>query len=225
MFNLAELILSGAILAAPAAVGVVAQSSEAGPVWTDAASASVEAPFNSTEALLKANQALNDLSTAKGRFTQIDAAGRFSTGAFYLNRPGRMRFEYDAPVPITLVSDGVMLAIEDRDLETMDQIPLTSTPLNLLLRKNTDLARHANILSVTRRAGLVGILLSDKSEESEGMLELFFDPETYDLRKWESVDATGQRTTVDLTDVEKGMKLSARLFRIEDPEDEDDRRR
>lgn len=218
MFNFAEWFLSGALIATPMAANT-AQVVPASPV------ADAPAPFNSTEALLEANRALNAISTAKGRFIQIDPAGDISQGSFYLSRPGRMRFEYDDPTPITLVSDGTTVAIEDRDLETVDRVPLSATPLNLILRKNADLAAHANILKVEKRAGLVSVLMSDKSGEAEGQLELFFDPVDYQLRKWETLDMSGQRTTVDLVSIEQGVKLSPALFRVEDPEDEDDRRR
>lgn len=221
MFNLAEWILSGALMAAPVMTST-AQSNEAAPITV----AQPPAPaFNSTEALLEANRAINRITTAQGRFIQIDPSGDITQGSFYLSRPGRMRFEYDDPTPITLVSDGTTVAISDRDLETVDRIPLASTPLGLILRQNADLAAHANILSVRQQAGLVAVRLSDKAGEADGELELFFDPVSYDLRKWETLDAFGQRTTVDLIDVQEGMKLSPRLFRLEDPEDEDERDR
>ena len=231
MFNIAEWIFSGALLAAPVAATVTTnlQATTPAPVVFaadpgTAAGQTVEMPLNKTEALARANQAMNQITTAQGRFTQYDYSGNFSQGSFYLSRPGKMRFEYDDPVPILIVSDGTTLAIEDRDLETVDRVPLVSTPLNLLLRKDTDLAANANILSIGKRGGLVGIRLSDKSGDAEGELELFFDATTYELKQWESIDVNGAVTTVQLTQSEKGGSLSPRLFRIDDPEDEDDRR-
>ena len=40
---------------------------------------------------------LNDLKTAEGSFTQINDDGSISTGKLYIKRPGKMRFEYNAP--------------------------------------------------------------------------------------------------------------------------------
>ncbi len=223
MFKFAEWIISGALMAFPAATDTAQQVTAVEPVTT--AEQPAPAAFDATTALARANQALNDITTATGRFSQIDPSGHFSQGTFYISRPGRMRFEYDDPVPQTLVADGTTLAIEDRDLETIDRVPLSATPLNLILRESADLAADANILNIRKIGGLVAILISDKSGEAEGQLELFFDADNYDLRKWESVDVSGQRTTVDLMQVEKDVSLSARLFRLEDPEDEDERRR
>ncbi|MFC6199305.1 LolA family protein [Ponticaulis profundi] len=231
MFNLTEWIISGAMLFAPAAT-TAAQSKTVEPAPTVLAQAATEpqeppavvSTLNVTEAIANANKGLSKIETAQGRFTQIDQAGRFSQGDFYLSRPGRMRFEYDDPVPLLIVSDGTTVAIEDSDLETVDRVPLASTPLNMLLRSETDLAAHANILDVSKKGGLVAIRMSDKSGDAEGELELFFDPATYELRQWESIDMNGAVTTVQLIDTETGVRLLPSLFRVEDPEDEDDRR-
>ena len=40
---------------------------------------------------------LNAMTTAKGEFTQINSDGTISTGTIYIKRPGRVRFEYNAP--------------------------------------------------------------------------------------------------------------------------------
>lgn len=220
MFNFANWFLSGLILTAPVAVTTTAQT-VAQPTETVAP----EPVFNRTEALARANAALNEIDTARGNFTQLDPNDHFSTGEFWLNRPGRMRFEYNDPVPLLIVSDGTTVAIEDRDLETVDRVPLASTPLNLLLRQNTDLAEHADILSIEKKAGFVAIRVADKSGEAEGELELFFDPESYELKQWEATDISGGITTVQLRETQLGASVDPRLFRLDDPEDEDDRRR
>lgn len=223
MFDFANWILAGLLVNAPAPVLTNAQVATPAPAEQTIAA---EAPaFSETEAIAKANVSLNAIDTAKGRFTQLDGNNNFSKGEFYLNRPGRMRFEYDDPVPLMIVSDGTTVAFEDRDLETVERVPLVSTPLNLILRRNTDLAAHADILSVEQKAGMVAIRISDKSGEAEGELELFFDPVDYQLKQWETTDLTGAVTTVQLIDVELGVSVSPRLFRLDDPEDEDDRRR
>ncbi|WP_293612054.1 outer membrane lipoprotein carrier protein LolA [Ponticaulis sp.] len=227
MFNFANWILSGAILSSPFALTETAQMETPAAVTTEAvAEVEIATPvFDREEALARANEALNAIDTARGSFSQLDPNNHVSTGTFYLNRPGRLRFEYDAPIPLLIVSDGTTLAIEDRDLETVDRVPLASTPLNLILRRNTNLAEHAEILSIEQKPGFTAIRIADRAGEAEGELELFFDPDTYQLARWEATDMTGAITTVQLTDMELGVSVDPRLFRIDDPEDEDERRR
>ncbi len=207
--------LTGLPLAAPAQQIVT---------FAQAAPAKPAATVNRSEALARANASLNRITTAQGRFYQIDPSGSPSEGEFYLRRPGRLRFEYADPTPLLIVSDGTTVAIEDRDLETVDRVPLGSTPLSLILRENADLSRDANILGVDTAGDFVIVRISDKSGEAEGELALVFDSETYALQQWETTDGLGQVTTVRLTDVTFGERQDPRLFRLEFDEDEDRRR-
>lgn len=224
MLSLKTLILTAGLMT-PAAGLVTAQQDSSLPAAEFIETEPVVSDLNITETIARANESLNAIDTVRGRFMQRDFRDQITTGSFYLNRPGRMRFEYDAPSPILLISDGAMVAIEDRDLETVDAVPLSQTPLNLILRPNTDLARFANILAVERKGGYISLRVSDKTEETQGELDLFFDPETFELKQWQSIDANGAVTTVQLFSAEYDVRIPARLFRIEDPEDEDDRRR
>ena len=177
------------------------------------------------DVLNRASQALNEVRTAKGRFFQVGADGTVSTGEFALRRPGRMLFDYDDPVPLKVIADGSTVAIEDEALETVDRVPLGTTPLGLILGADTSLSRDARILNVYYPPGRVAIQMADASGEMDGDVTLFFHSVTYDLLEWHVRDIQNGLTQVRLADVETGISLNPRLFRIEDPEDEDDRRR
>ena len=189
----------------------------------------VEAPADPTELtqeeqneiLEAAADGLASVKTAKGRFEQY-SNGDIIQGDFALRRPGRMRFDYDAPTPIIVVSDGTTVAIEDTALETLDRIPIAATPLGMILSTKVDFEERANVISVRRNAGRLAITLSDKSDELGGQLTLLMADQTYDLLGWWTLDETGNNTQVMLADVETGVKLDPKLFRIEDPEDEED---
>lgn len=172
-----------------------------------------------------AAEALASVETARGRFVQVDPEGQITRGDFALRRPGRMRFDYDDPTPITIAADGTTVAVRDSELETVDRVPLASTPLNLLLDDRLDFGAEAEILSVQRGRGLVTIALRDRSGEAEGTLTLVFEADTLELLGWRTRDANGGVTAVELSDVETGVRLNPRLFVIEDFEEEQDRRR
>ncbi|MEM9738953.1 MAG: outer membrane lipoprotein carrier protein LolA [Pseudomonadota bacterium] len=177
-------------------------------------------------AVLKAaSNAMSGVETAKGRFVQIDANGGLSEGEFFLQRPGRMRFDYDAPVPILIAADGVTVAMRDDELETVDRVPLVSTPLSLLLDDNLDFETEADVLRVQRANGIVAITVVDPDDNAGGELTLIFNAGSYDLLAWRVLDANGGITTVELKDVTTGISLNPRLFIVEDFEDEDDDRR
>ena len=174
-------------------------------------------------AILKAAaNSLADAKTAKGRFTQLSPNGSVTQGDFALRRPGRMRFDYDEPTPILIVADGTTVAIEDRDLETVDRVPLASTPLGLILDDELDFENEARVTDVQRAADEIAVTIEDRTGEAEGQVTLYFDPASYQLMSWRTVDANRQVTRVALQDIETNVSVSPRLFRLEDPADEDE---
>lgn len=166
---------------------------------------------------------LASVETAKGRFLQIAPDGDQTAGDFYIRRPGRVRFEYDDPVPILIVADGATVAIEDRDLETQDRVPLRTTPLAILLDDELDFEKDAEILSVQRANGFVAVALRDRSGETDGTLDMIFTDESLELVAWQATDAAGGLTGVQLSEVETGVRISPRLFRIEELDEDEGR--
>lgn len=177
--------------------------------------------------LERVNQYLNGLTTLKGRFIQVSDGGegqaRQATGNFYIRKPGRMRFEYDAPVPVLFIADGTLVSIEDKELETVNSYPLSATPLKLLLQKETDLIDEAQISRVERREGFLFVTARKDGGIAEGELTMVFEmaPDALNLIEWTVVDAQQITTRVILRDVEHGMKLSAALFVATDYDFED----
>lgn len=176
------------------------------------------------EALLaEIASALGSVETAKGSFVQTDSNFQEVTGSFYLRRPGRVRFEYDQPSPLLIVADGATVAIEDRDLETQDRVPLGATPLALLLDDELDFETEANVLDLQRTDDLIQVTLEDRSGENEGTLALVLDASDMSLIQWRTIDPSGAVTTVQLAGIETGMRINPRLFRIEEIGAEDER--
>ncbi|MEZ5939658.1 MAG: outer-membrane lipoprotein carrier protein LolA [Hyphomonadaceae bacterium] len=176
-------------------------------------------------ALDKAAAALSGVKTAKGQFTQIDSMGGVATGDFYISRPGRVRFDYDSPEPMHIVSDGVSISIEEPKRSTYDAVPLASTPLNLFLRSNVDLKKDGSVVDVTENGGVVFLTLEDRTGEAQGQMTLEFRASDFELMGWRAVDGQGQETRVRLSNVEKNARVSNALFVVTDPADRDRNRR
>ena len=168
--------------------------------------------------------ALAAAKTAKGNFIQSNADGSTSNGDFALRRPGKVRFDYAAPNPILIVSDGTTVAMEDSELETIDRIPLGSTPLGLILDDDLDFSSDVEVLRVNQNDEKVWLTVEDKTGELEGELTMIFALATYDLLGWMTIDANLQMTTVELVDVETNGRIDPRLFRLDEADDEEDER-
>ena len=165
----------------------------------------------------RATACIKALRLAKGRFTQIDGNGATSTGEFYISRPGRARFEYDAPAQLLVVSDGHNVSIYDRRLKSFDQYPLGSTPLVLLLAKEVRLDHGAVITAVEPGVGGFSITAKDARRKAEGRIMLLFGDDPVSLKGWTIVDGQGQETRVRLGEMTPVSDLDPGLFVLKDP--------
>lgn len=184
-----------------------------------------EPVFDEQAAIEGINAYLNSMQTLRARFLQISPNGSGFEGLLSISRPGRLRFEYDDPSPITVISDGTTVAMEDSKLETVDRAPLRSTPLWWLLKDEIDIASDAEITQIVREFGLVYLTVRDPNAEMDGQIQFVFEEPTYELREWFVTDALGEMTRIVLQDHETDVRLSPRLFIIPDPEEERDSRR
>ena len=206
---------------APAVIEVAQVETAAQPATQPAANGALSATDRQV-ILDKAAEALAAAKTAKGRFTQVAPDGSLTRGDFALRRPGRMRFDYDDPTPILIVSDGATVAMEDSELETVDRVPLASTPLGMILAEKLDFETKARVVDVDRGNNRVSITVEDRSGEAEGQLTMYFDSTTYQLMSWQTLDANRQTTLVTLEDVKTNGSVDPRLFILDDPADEEE---
>ncbi len=168
-------------------------------------------------ALARANTALNSVSRLQARFEQASSGGGRASGVVYMQRPGRLRFEYDAPATLLIVSDGNVVYLRDTALRNTDRTPLRSTPLNLILRQQINLERDARITRVaTEGDRWIVVTARDRSGQTDGEITMFFEGPNAQLRAWDVTDATGARTRINLTNITQPANFSASLFRLED---------
>jgi len=157
---------------------------------------------------------LNELRTAEASFTQISDDGAISTGTLFLQRPGRMRFEYDDSALLVMAGGGQVAIFDDRANTAPEQYPLRRTPLNLILARNVDLDRSGMLVSHEGDETATRIIAQDPEEPDIGYITLVFTDEPVELRQWIVTDSTGFETTVILGELEEGGNIPARYFNI-----------
>ncbi len=161
---------------------------------------------------------LDSIRSLSARFVQVDARGGYASGRLWLSRPGRMRFEYDPPTPILLVADGSFVIFHDRSVMQTSHIPISATPLALLLAERIRLdSGEAETVRLNRAEGLIQATVIRRGRAQEGSLTLTFSDPPLALRQWVVVDAQGQSVRVSLFDVELGGRFDPALFRFVDP--------
>jgi outer membrane lipoprotein-sorting protein len=161
---------------------------------------------------------LNGMTTLKARFVQASSNGQSAQGSLYISRPGKLRIEYDPPVPVLIVTDGRFLIYYDKELEQVSHIPLGSTPASILTRPNISLTGGDLILTgFESKADTVRVTVVQASDPYSGQVSLFFDKDPLALSRWTVVDAQGIETDVSLRAARVDIALDQSLFRFRDP--------
>jgi outer membrane lipoprotein-sorting protein len=170
-----------------------------------------------TKAVERIDAYFNSITNLQGSFEQVDATNKRTTGRFYVQRPGKIRFDYAPPSALRIIADGSSLAIEDADLRTVEKYPIQSTPFRMLLSDTVDLARDSRIVGVESQEGTLSISLEDKSGDAAGSIRLVFDSGAeLQLKQWLITDAQGLTTRVTVTDMVSGRKVAADFFTSKD---------
>jgi len=156
---------------------------------------------------------LNDQKGLTANFLQVAADGSTRTGKAWLERPGKMRFEYSPPDKQLLVAGYGLLVYYDPQLDQTTNIPLGSTPLGILLAKHVDLNSGGVVVTgIQQEPGEDDITLIRKDKPAAGSLTLVFGTDPLELRQWVVDDAQGRETRVSLYDIDPGGPYPDSLF-------------
>jgi outer membrane lipoprotein-sorting protein len=176
------------------------------------------AGFCAFPALAESPQKIADhfasVRTMAGEFVQLGPKGEQTGGKFFIERPGKIRFNYEAPSNIRVVADGKSVVVNNKKLDTWDIYPLSKTPLKLLLDERIDLS-GSSVKSIKEDPDLTTIVMGNDSVFGNSKITLLFDPNNYELRQWTITDAQGKDTTVMIFNVQTDVKLDPKLFKVD----------
>jgi outer membrane lipoprotein-sorting protein len=201
-----------------AAIGAFAATAAlAAPPSTNPAPVPTGPTFDTTQRAMleKVNNYFNSVTTLAGKFVQVGPDGSKTEGQFYMQKPGKIRFEYDPPSPIELISDGDTVAVRDRKLATQDIYPLSQTPLKFLLSDKLDLMKDASVAGIYQDELFVTVVIEDKNViAGTHRLMIMFSKKDMQLKQWTVTDPQGYDTTVAVSDLDPGKRLDPKLFKI-----------
>lgn len=165
-----------------------------------------------TAAVNRAIDYLNGIDTMSARFVQTSSNGARAQGTLLIDRPGKMRFEYDPPHPALLIADGTTLLLYDRELKEATYLPLWETPIWFLIRKNVSLSGSMRIRDVQQDGQTLRVTLVDDSLADAGIVTLVFARDPMALQRWEVVDAQGILTEVALQNPAFDVEIARDAF-------------
>ena len=158
---------------------------------------------------------LSSVQTMVGNFVQVGPDGGKTQGTFYIQKPGKVRFEYNPPTPIDIIADGSSVVVRDRNLATQDLYPLSQTPLRYLLADRIDILRDTDVISVTSDDTFVTVVIEEKQlVVGTSRLMIMFDAKDLALKQWTVTDPQGLDTTVAVFNLDATKKPDPNLFVI-----------
>jgi outer membrane lipoprotein-sorting protein len=183
---------------------------------TSSGKAQVLTPTDKKE-IARVEAYLGAIQTVSAKFSQVSPDGGVSNGKFYLQRPGKLRMEYDPPVPVLVITKDGNMVYYDKELDQVTHVPLSSTLVGFLAR---DRIRFDNTVIITNfehgpQSLRITVVQSEKPKDGSMTLELSDKP--LSLRNIIMTDSGDQTTTVSLADAHFDEKLDPSLFVFKDP--------
>jgi outer membrane lipoprotein-sorting protein len=160
---------------------------------------------------------LTSLTTIVANFNQVAPDGTLTSGKFFMQRPGKMRWQYNPPTPILMVANGKVLVFYDYELEQVSHIPLNDSLISFMARETITFGNEIGILSLENKEGVIRIELAERKKPTEGKLLLEFTASPLLIRNMVITDATNQITSVALSNAQFGTKIDPEMFIWRDP--------
>lgn len=157
------------------------------------------------------------VDTLSSRFVQFNMDGTVYQGDLIIDRPGKMRIDYDSPIPYLIIADGDFYIFVDEQLEEASHIPIGLTPAHMLLRQPMRLGEELSVLDAARDSGALFITVAQKEAVDAGTLTLAFQEEPLALKQWTVIDAQGIVTRVLLVDPAVGVPVDPKDFVFVNP--------
>lgn len=170
------------------------------------------------DVLSKVEENLNQVRSLKATFIQRGPEGNVDEGTLFLERPGKIRFEYANDNPILVVSNGDMLSFVDYEIKQVSRWPIDKTPLNVLVDEHIDLKdQDIEIPEMIRFAGLIKMSIIQPDQKDQGYITLIFEESTMELKSWEVIDVQGYTTRIALLNPEYNVAVDDDQFTFDDP--------
>ncbi len=161
---------------------------------------------------------VNSIRTLQARFVQSNPNGSVAQGTLYVRRPGRMRFEYDAPSKLKVVADGTQVTLWDPATRDFGQWPIGWTAASFLVREPFTLSGDLTVESLQRTGDGLQLTIVQTRKPQEGKIMVRLSENPMALRGWSIIDNRGNKVDVTLTDLKTGGQLANSLFKYDGPD-------
>jgi outer membrane lipoprotein-sorting protein len=131
-----------------------------------------------------------------------------------MERPGRLRLDYDPPRQSVLLAADNQVTFYDAATEATTRMPLSRTPLAMLLAPQITLSGPVTITGFQHLPGEMRVTIVRTANPGQGALTLAFQDNPMTLRDVQMVDARGNQTRLVLRRLQIDVAVPANLFQL-----------
>lgn len=159
----------------------------------------------------------NNSNSFSANFVQI-IQNNILSGKIYLQKPQKMRFEYEEPSPIVVVANGRVVTYYDKELDEISHIPAKKTPVKFLALKNLSFKDQGfEVIDFQEQDNAYKITIEDTSNQQIENFSLFFSQNPFLLNRIEISNELNQNISISLFNHKFNTKFDKKLFSIKDP--------
>ena len=165
---------------------------------------------NNTLKLIK--DYLGDIRTLQARFSQTDYGGEITTGDLFLKKPGKIRFSYDPPNYLQIVSKQQAVLIFDPKNGGSGPLtyPLSYTPLGFLIKNDL-----GSLISENGESFELNDLIFLKIRNPQYQLSIELNKSPVSITGWEFKNQMGEIIKIRLYNLQKNNYISDEIFKTD----------
>ena len=167
-------------------------------------------PKNNTLKLI--NDYLEDIRTLQANFSQTNNMGDIMTGVLFLKKPGKIRFSYDPPNNLQIVTKQQAVLIFDPKNSGSGPLtyPMSSTPLGFLVKNDL-----SSFIGESGEIFELDDFIFLKVRNSQSTLRIEFSKNPLSLSGWEFKNQVGETIKVTLNSIQKNTYISNEIFKTD----------
>ena len=171
-----------------------------------------EVALSKGQALTQIQQYLLDMKTLQANFSQINDTGDALTGKLYLKKPGKIRFSYDQPHNLQIVSKQQAILIFDPKSSGSGPLtyPLSSTPLEFLIRNEV-----GTLINEDGESFELDDKVFIKFKKSQYRVSIAFKKNPISLVGWEFENQMGEIVSISLSNIKTNDFISNEIFKTD----------
>ena len=173
---------------------------------------STSAYANSKVDTQKVENYLNSIKTLRANFIQIASNGEQVEGRLYIEKPNKIRMEYNSPSDILIVGNGDYIVYYDKELDQITNIDYEDIPAALILANTVKIdGKELKASNFYQDTGVTKLSL-EYTKDDLGPFTLVFSNFPFELKQWKVITPQSMEVSLSLYDTITDGKLDSKLF-------------